>query len=286
MVFASGQSKTPKLKYIRTCLGKHSIECGLNFQTINQTTFPSSSNPTISKGTPCSFHNLVDLVMKNKDGVRSTIIPSKVLLQLQNLERVKIVSCSGLKVVFPLSSKAKNISGLSVSQTVVKIPNLREVYLEWLDDLRYVWNNHQWMTLEFPNLTSLSIYVCNSLNYVFTSSMVGSLVQLQDLVISDCMNIEVIVSEVQRCDDNVNEIMLPRLKSITLCKLPRLSGFYLGKVAFSLTSLDTLEIEECPSFEVFTRGHLATPELKVMDTSFGMYYVHGDLNSFAKTRRF
>ncbi|KAI3670218.1 hypothetical protein L1987_88036 [Smallanthus sonchifolius] len=31
MMFTSGESKTPKLKYIRTSLGKHSLECGLNF---------------------------------------------------------------------------------------------------------------------------------------------------------------------------------------------------------------------------------------------------------------
>lgn len=37
MIFTPGHSKTPKLKNIRTSLGKHSIECGLNFPgTINQ----------------------------------------------------------------------------------------------------------------------------------------------------------------------------------------------------------------------------------------------------------
>ncbi|KAF5754955.1 putative leucine-rich repeat domain superfamily [Helianthus annuus] len=40
LVFTSGESKSPKLRYIRTSLGKHSLECGLNFRgTINQVNF-------------------------------------------------------------------------------------------------------------------------------------------------------------------------------------------------------------------------------------------------------
>ncbi|GKF11590.1 NB-ARC domains-containing protein, partial [Tanacetum coccineum] len=34
MVFTSGQSTSPKLKYMHTSLGKHSLECGLNFHVM------------------------------------------------------------------------------------------------------------------------------------------------------------------------------------------------------------------------------------------------------------
>ncbi|KAI3797185.1 hypothetical protein L1987_32439 [Smallanthus sonchifolius] len=44
MVFTFGESIAPKLKYIHTSLGKHSLECGLNFHVttnMHQTLLPT-----------------------------------------------------------------------------------------------------------------------------------------------------------------------------------------------------------------------------------------------------
>jgi len=144
------------------------------------------------------------------------------------------------------------------------------VVLDGLKNLKYIWKNSPWMVLEFPNLTKLSIGYCMSLEHAFSSSMVGSLLQLQDLYVSGCSNMEVIVKEAnavveegeEKCDDKVNEIiMLPRLKSLKLEYLPSLKGFYLGNEAFSLPSLDTLEIFECQAIRVFTKGNFGWCEL-------------------------
>ena len=133
-----------------------------------------------------------------------------------------------------------------------------------------------------------------SLEHVFSSSMVGSLLQLQDLHISSCISIEVIIKEAnvvvegeEDCEDKVNEIiMLPRLKSLKLKNLPNLEGFYLGEEDFSLPSLDTLKIIDKPSIRVFTKGDLATSELKVIDTDFVRCELvrEEDLNSFINTK--
>ncbi|KAM0058245.1 putative AAA+ ATPase domain, P-loop containing nucleoside triphosphate hydrolase [Helianthus debilis subsp. tardiflorus] len=239
-----------------------------------------TSDSIISKGMPCSFYNLVELSMRDRDV--GTIIPFNALRQLQKLEEIQLKSCNSAEEVFAVGLQG----GLSEIQNVVKIPNLRQVNLEWLDGLKYLWKSNQWMVLEFPNLTSVSIHLCNSLEHVFTCSMVGSLLQLQDLHISMCDNIEVIVKEEEDdADAKVDEIVLPRLKSIKLEYLSRFKGFWLGKEAFSLPSLDTLQINECLSIKVFTNGHLDTTKLKVIDTSFGSCYVRGDLNSFIKTKQ-
>ncbi|KAI3670248.1 hypothetical protein L1987_88068 [Smallanthus sonchifolius] len=286
MMFTSGQSETPRLKCIETILGKYSLECGLNFDgRINkyQTTFPTSSNPTISKGMPCSFHNLIEINIEERD--IETIIPSHALLQLEKLEQIDIKLCFQVKEVFEVALEGTNNNGCNESQTIVKIPNLTQVNLDGVYDLKYLWKSTQWMVLEFPKLTSVFIEDCYSLKHVFTCSMVGSLVQLQDLHIVTCDNIEVIVKEEEECDAKENEIILPHLKSLQLEHLPVLRGFCLGKEAFSLPVLDTLEISDCPALTDFTKGHLSTPELKVIDTSFGMCYVNTDLNSFIKTKR-
>ncbi|KAJ0702077.1 putative P-loop containing nucleoside triphosphate hydrolase, leucine-rich repeat domain superfamily [Helianthus annuus] len=177
-------------------------------------------------------------------------------------------------------------SGLVKSQSVVDIPNLMHVKLHYLKSLKYISrSNHHRILLKFPNLTTLSIHRCNSLEHVFTSSMVGSLQQLQDLHISNCLKMEVIIKveeEESECDVTVKEIEC--LKSMRLERLNALEGFCLGEDNFSLPSLETLEIKECPKITIFSKGHVATPTLNVIDTSFGRRYIREDINHFIKTK--
>ncbi|KAD7478953.1 hypothetical protein E3N88_02089 [Mikania micrantha] len=230
MTFTSGESETPKLNYISTGFGKYGLDdCGLNFHgKINeytQTTFPaSSSDVTLSKGTTFSFHNLIEI-----DAAYifvETLIPLNVLLQLQKLEKIDIYFCYKLKEVFEVVALEE--SGFNESQTtVVKIPNLKQVNLDSVYDLKYLWqSNRSMVLLEFPNLTTVSIKKCASLEYVFTCSMVGSLVQLKDLHISFCGKIEVIMKEQEESEAKMT--MLPRLKSLKLYDLESFKGFCLG----------------------------------------------------------
>ncbi|KAD7478931.1 hypothetical protein E3N88_02067 [Mikania micrantha] len=100
-----------------------------------QTTFPaSSSDVTLSKWTPCSFHNMIEIEVFYKDVI--TLIPSYALLQLQRLEKIDL-RVYGLKEVFEVVSLEE--SGFNESQTtVVKIPNLKQVTLNNAYDLKYV----------------------------------------------------------------------------------------------------------------------------------------------------
>ncbi|KAI7752907.1 hypothetical protein M8C21_000066, partial [Ambrosia artemisiifolia] len=278
VMFTSGQLETPKIKYLHTSFGKHSIEHGFNFQT----TFPTSLDPTISKGTPSSFHNLIEINIQKRD-VGTSIIPSHVLLQLEKLQQITIERCKGVKEVFEVV--AVEGSGFNASQTVVQIPNLTQVELDCLNDLKYLWKSNQWMVLEFPNLTTVDIQFCDRLEHVFTCSMAGSLVQLQHLSISNCYNIKMILKEEEECDAKVNEIVLPRLNYLHLDGLSSLKGFCLGKMAFSLPALETLNISYCPAITVFTKGHVSTPELKLINTRIGKCDVRTDLNSFIETKQ-
>nr|XP_043606719.1 uncharacterized protein LOC122578755 isoform X2 [Erigeron canadensis] len=285
MVFTSGQSNAPKLKYVRTSLGKHSVEHDHNFHRTTNQDDQARSGPTILKQLPIwSFHNLIEIDSPEK--YIKNIIPSNALLQLQMLEKIDLSGSYLVEEVFEVAREGtNNTSGFSELQTVVEVPNLREIYLKWLHELKYIWKSNQGMVLEFPTLTRMSIQNCNSLEHVFTCSMVGSLLQLQDLDISNCGTIKVIVKEEQECDAKVNEIMLPRLKSLTLRYLPYLKGFYLGNKAFSWPCMDALEIMECPQVTIFTKGPLATPELKVIDTRFGKLDLTEDVNSFIHTKQ-
>ncbi|KAI3796938.1 hypothetical protein L1987_39625 [Smallanthus sonchifolius] len=282
MVFTYGRLTTPMLKYMHTSLGKHSLECGLNFHQ----TWLASSKSTSLERLPWSFYNLIEVHMEFNYDVKN-IIPSTELLQLQKLEKIGVYYCGYVEEVF----EVVEMEGINKSFDVFEIPNLRQMELKLLESLKYIWKSNHYGTtlLKFPNLTTLSIDSCTSLKHVFTSPMVSSLLQLQDLTVSNCKNMEVIVKEeeeeyIER-DAKVKVIVLRCLKSLKLELLRSLEGFCLGKEEFSWPSLDTLEIKRCPEISVFTKGQSATPTLNIIDTSFGRCYVKEDLNSFIQTKQ-
>ncbi|KAD7477044.1 hypothetical protein R6Q59_006873 [Mikania micrantha] len=225
MNFTCGESTTPVLEDIHTCLGRHSLGCGLNFQTL-------------------SLHNLIDLQMEDDDKVKC-IIPSNELLQLQKLESIDVCQCKFIEEVFEVEGTNEGTN--SESQIFVEIRNLRQLKLERLESLKYIWKSNQRRVLKFPNLTTLSITWCESLKHVVTSSMVGGLLQLQDLQVTFCKNMEVIV-KIEEEEDEIKEEMelFPCLKSLKLHRLSSLKGFCSGKVNFSWPLLHTLEVPACP----------------------------------------
>ncbi|XP_023742243.1 disease resistance protein At4g27190 isoform X2 [Lactuca sativa] len=293
--FTSGHSKASKLNYIHTGLGKHSLECGLNFHLTNATYETQLSIcPTadmIKLLQFCwSFSNLVEVEAHEYDGklLKSrTIFPCNELLNLKNLEKLCIVgryTQSACEELFEVQEGTYDDVNIE-TQSVIAFPKLKEVTLDTLFELTHMWKSNRWIVLNFPNLTKVSINNCPLLGHVFTSCMVGSLLQLQELQIRDCEGMDVIVKQVEDSETRLTEVVFPFLKSITLHELPNLRGFFLGNGDFLWPSLDTMRIKSCPEIVVFTNGQSNTPELKVIDTTFGLCHVTEDLNSFIKTKR-
>nr|KAJ0222768.1 hypothetical protein LSAT_V11C200051750 [Lactuca sativa] len=295
MNFTSGHSMTPKLNYIHTELGKHSLDqYGLNFHLTNathETQLPMCSTPDLIKllQFPWSLSNLVEVDAQWIDKLLESriIFPCKELLNLKNLEKLSITRKYGeskIEEVFEVAEGTNEDVDIGM-QSVVVFEKLKEVTLGGINTLKHVWKSNRWIVLNFPNLTKVSIVSCKLLGHVFSSCMVGSLFQLQELKISDCESMDVIVKQVEDSETRLTttEVVFPCLKSITLEKLPNLKGFCLGKEAFEWPSLDTLEIKNCPKITVFTNGQSTTPELKLIDTTFGLCHVTEDPNSFIKT---
>ncbi|KAL4586180.1 hypothetical protein LXL04_010812 [Taraxacum kok-saghyz] len=333
VIFTSGHSMAPQLTNIRTGLGKHSLECGLNFHFTNAmhqvccyftciiqsnkhvtlrsyayypclfifVPFPSSLNsrtgPKQSQLRMCShldmikplqfpwsFSNLVEVDVQWYNYLEIPVIfPCNELHNLKNLEKIYIRG-NKIEGVFEVVD-GRNDDVNSKTQSGVVLQNLKEVTLVRLYKLRHMWKSSQWMVLHFPNLTKVSIEYCPLLEHIFTDCMVGSLLNLQELQISDCNMLDVIVKQAEDSKTSATEVVFPSLKTIKLHRLPNLKGFHLGKEAFQWPSLDTLEIKHCPKLTVFTCGQSTTPELKRIDTTFGMCHVTEDPNSFIKTKQ-
>ncbi|KAF5755424.1 putative leucine-rich repeat domain superfamily [Helianthus annuus] len=117
MVFTCGRSTALRLKYIETRLGKHNLECGLNFHRgllpVVVTRIPSpsldckSSSPTKLEGRTWSFHNLIQCNIddSHKD---TKIFPSNELQQLEQLETIHARGCHNVEEVFEVTSEVTN----------------------------------------------------------------------------------------------------------------------------------------------------------------------------------
>ncbi|KAI3518025.1 hypothetical protein L1887_06367 [Cichorium endivia] len=293
MNFTYSQSMAPKLNYIHTGVGKHTLECGLNFHLSNPThesQLDMCSLPDIIKllHFPWSFSNLVEVDAQKKDKLLDSqvIFPCNELLNLKNIEKICIAHPYyrySVEEVFEVVEGTND--DMNETQSVVVFEKLKEMTLDRLDNLTHIWKSNRWIVLNFPNLTKVSINDCRLLGHVFTRCMVGSLLQLQELQISDCESMDVIVKQVEDSDTRSTEVVFPCLKSITLLKLPNIKGFYVGKENFLLPSLDTLEIKDCPQITVFTCGLSTTPKLKLIDTTFGLCHATEDPTSFIKTKQ-
>ncbi|KAK1412970.1 hypothetical protein QVD17_34614 [Tagetes erecta] len=148
----------------------------------------TSLSATTLKHFPWSYHNLIEMHLKyNYED--TNIIPTNELQLLQKVERIRVEDCYYAVEVFSLDE----------SQTaVVEVPNLRHLEFISLGRIKYiVRSNHLGSVLAFPNLTTMSIVSCESLEHVFTISMLASFSQLQELSVSNCENLVVVVKETE-----------------------------------------------------------------------------------------
>ncbi|KAJ9542288.1 hypothetical protein OSB04_028794 [Centaurea solstitialis] len=296
MIFTHGRSMAPKLKYMNTGLGKHSLECGLNFdwtntfhekQLCNSGTCSAAADVMKLFQYPWSFSNLVELDINIKHQLCweniKTFFPCNEFLELQNLVKPDatqdIEEETNDDELMETQPADDHLTLISQKNQVMSMdpPTASSTST-------CIWKGNWWMPSKLSNLTKVSIDYCHYLEHVFSYGLVASLVQLQELHISDCSNMKVIVEQVQDSETKANEVSFPRLKSLKLRSLTNLKGFFMGSEAFQWPSLDALMIDMCPSMTVFTNGRVTTPKLNVTETKFGLCDATEDVNSFMRIK--
>ncbi|CAL9025123.1 unnamed protein product [Prunus brigantina] len=223
---------------------------------------------------PTSRRNIVQILPRQ---VNQEVAPTNLdqdSNDYDNLERLSVVSCESLEVVFQLKGP-KTVE----SHNVQAFNKLCYLSLYKLPSLMHVWETggSQHIT-GFGNLTFLSVNHCGSLRYLFLSTVAKLLVNLKDLKVGYCENIEHVIAEADtECADQ--EIIFPRLNSMTLVSLPNLICFSTEAYTLKLPSLMELKVIRCPDLRTFASKIVNTHSRIQVHTELGQSEWMGDLNS-------
>ncbi|TXG69555.1 hypothetical protein EZV62_004490 [Acer yangbiense] len=180
------------------------------------------------------------------------IFSSSIARHLSQLERISVFSCENMEEIF-------SIVGSENEEIVLE--KLESLHLEYLRKLRsFTYDEERQMKgslmplfdgkVKFRNLKTIYLGEIN-LKYVFSSSTLGSFVQLQRLDIHWCSVLE----EIIRIDDLKNNVELPSLKYLGITKCPAMKSFiFSDKVTFP--SLEEIEISDMDNLEMIWHNQL------------------------------
>ena len=177
-----------------------------------------------------------------------------------------------------------SLSHIIPCYAVGQMIKLQELNIQYCDGMREVFEteriNKSVSMLKLTNLKILRIEHCDLLENIFTFSTLETLGQLEELTIKWCNSMKVIVKEEEDASSSSSKVVVfPRLKYITLFRLPELVGFFLGMNEFQWPALDVLDIYDCPKMKAFTAGGLKAPQLKYEET-------HHELDKHTPERAF
>ncbi|KAF6169735.1 hypothetical protein GIB67_004127 [Kingdonia uniflora] len=127
------------------------------------------------------------------------------------------------------------------------------------------------------NLKTLQIQMCNGLKCIFPIGIFQGLMQLEELEVFNCFNMEDLFEfefeECQEEEDGSITIRLPHLRFLSLVSLPRLSSFFchqrrLPRVLLDFPSLKNLHIHYCLHLKRLPFGPQSTPKLTEFDIEY------------------
>ncbi|KAK0601298.1 hypothetical protein LWI29_022924 [Acer saccharum] len=197
---------------------------------------------------------------------------------LPNLEELHI-NWSGLQVLFYLEGLEQELA----------FPSLKVLELCYLEELEWLCKGPTHL-LSLPNLKKLEVSYCDSLRHMFSPSLARNFMQLEELFIENCKELEYIVSI--KAEENVgggggNDVMLPKLRILRLSGLENFIDFYSENLSLNVQTtkkqlrglrhgfpnLEELFISRCGGVQVVFQledleQELSFPSLKVLELNY------------------
>ncbi|KAI7997124.1 Disease resistance protein [Camellia lanceoleosa] len=149
-------------------------------------------------------------------GKLSSVVSSKLMQRLHNIQGLKVWWCDSLEMIFDLQEGVC----ADVAEKETLITQLSKLKLKYLPKLMHIWKNISQQTHCFKNLSSLRVQHCDNLRYIFTISMANVLVNLRNLTVEHCEKVEKIVTR-----ENEEEIFSREIDTVNLRSLPSLVCF-------------------------------------------------------------
>ncbi|GKV02480.1 hypothetical protein SLEP1_g14915 [Rubroshorea leprosula] len=150
----------------------------------------------------------------------------------------------GLQGLPKLISFDSNCNSMPLFNDQFVFPNLEELQLSGIN-VDMIWITSYCV----ENLTKLIIRGCHNLKYLFSSTMARSLGKLGHLAIWECKMMTKVLSEEN--EEGKGNLIFPALKLLRLWRLQTLVSFYFGDSSIEFSSLNELNVGDCPKFKGF-----------------------------------
>ncbi|XP_061370923.1 uncharacterized protein LOC133313549 [Gastrolobium bilobum] len=188
--------------------------------------------------------------------IQPCAIPSHVLPYLNNLQELEVSECSWVNVIFHMNST--EVMG-----------KLKKLSLQNLRGLTHVWENYHEGMFSFQNLQEVFVNSCHNLKTLFPEALAENLKKLEKLEIKSCYNLQEIVEKEEDATaaQVTKEFVFPRLTSLVLYDLSKLTNFYPKAFTLECPELNSFIVYYCNNLEVFHSGKEAHPNNEVSSTS-------------------
>ncbi|KAG8660987.1 disease resistance protein RPS2 isoform X2 [Manihot esculenta] len=241
--------------------------------------FPTSSiaQRLLRRGKPKDVSKKkVSLIKNQRDPSVSNIdescaFPSKLIQQLQNLKDLEIEGSDSVEVIFSFEGLINGVLNSVEVISLVSLPNLKHVWFKIPPEIT-----------AFQNLRNLIVQDCDNLINLFSICSAKLVGKLQLIEIRRCKRMEEIIGKEDE-EINMQKIVFPQLRSLTLKDLPNLISFCNTTYALEFPFLETLEFSNWKRMETFSYGSLSMPKLQVVMIN-GRWHqlMRSDLNLNAK----
>ncbi|KAF2294855.1 hypothetical protein GH714_024515 [Hevea brasiliensis] len=168
------------------------------------------------------------------------IFPSTLLRGLRNLQRLVIHNCDLLQEVFDLQELIKMKESVAIQ--------LRTQHIEGLPNLKHVWNEDPLGLVLFDNLSSVYVWRCPNLKFIFPASIAKNLLQLNTLDIGSS-GVEEIVQNLNWVETNMENQPMVSFPNLTILIVDGCDNLKNLLSLSSVVHLKRLEICNCKMME-------------------------------------
>ncbi|WJX76286.1 hypothetical protein P8452_59725 [Trifolium repens] len=207
-----------------------------------------------------AFVSLEILILKGLPSLNN-FCSSKCCLKFPLLEKVVVSNCPLMEIFSEGNTSTPSLRKVRNSEKWTWKRNLNDTIKEMFEDkvaFRYfktlklsplnldkIWNGNQH---SMYNLSVLIVENCGELNYLFSSTMVQSFVNLKRLEISKCNLMNEIIATESRNNVTIalNEVPFPKLETIVLKDMENLKTVW----HYQFDKVKTLEVQNCEKIVV------------------------------------